>query len=156
MMQLGFKLSRRSIAVAAVGDWEVAFEDFRFLPAKREQVAVSATAYFQHLFAQLHPSAIAFYAPAERGRSTREVLAILEDLARTAELPVQRFTKPDVLSAMSVVPVATRADLHDRALPLRRPHASPTPPRDTAREVTVSEAVVVALLGAVWSHLPPP
>lgn len=153
---LGLKLSRRSIAVVVVADFEIVFEDVRHVPIKADRMDDTIRRYLTQLFQQFTLSAIAYYAPSTAPSMAQRLVQALEDEARRAELPIQRLNKADVFSGFGVVPVNTRAKLREQVARLWPVVATGEAGKVTTRQVVLAEAAAVALLGQIWHELPPP
>ena len=152
---LGLKLSRRSIAIVAVADFEIVFDDVRHVPIKADRMDDTIRRYLTQLFQQFTLSAIAYYAPSTGQSMAQRLVQVLEDEARLARLPIQRLNKADVFSGFGVVPVDTRAKLREQIARLW-PVVNDDQGKVTARQVVLAEAAAVALLGQIWHELPPP
>jgi hypothetical protein len=155
-MTLGLKLSRRSIAVAVVADFEIVFEDLRHVPMKPDRLESTVRRYLARLFQQFELSGIAYYAPTARQSMAQRLVHVLEEEARRSELPIQRLNKADVFSGFGVVPVDTRAKLRAQVARLWPVVAVADQARVSARQVVLAEAAAVGLLGQIWMELPPP
>lgn len=153
---LGLKLSRRSIAVVAVADFEIVFEDVRHVPTQADRMADTLRRYLTQLFQQFTLSAIAYYAPSTGPSMAQRLVQALEDEALRAQLPIQRLNKADVFSGFGVVPVDTRAKLREQVARLWPVVATDGHGKVTTRQVVLAEAAAVALLGQIWHELPPP
>jgi hypothetical protein len=152
---LGLKLSRRSIAIVAVADFEIVFDDVRHVPLKADRMDDTIRRYLTQLFQQFTLSAIAYYAPSTGPSMAQRLVQVLEDEARLARLPIQRLNKADVFSGFGVVPVDTRAKLREQVARLW-PVVNDDQGKVTTRQVVLAEAAAVALLGQIWHELPPP
>ena len=152
---LGLKLSRRSIAIVAVADFEIVFDDVRHVPIKADRMDDTIRRYLTQLFQQFTLSAIAYYAPSTGQSMAQRLVQVLEDEAQLAHLPIQRLNKADVFSGFGVVPVDTRAKLREQVARLW-PVVNDDQGKVTTRQVVLAEAAAVALLGQIWHELPPP
>lgn len=153
---LGLKLSRRSIAAVVVSDFEIVFEDMRHVPIKADRMDDTIRRYLTQLFQQFNLSAIAYYAPSTGQSMAQRLVQVLEDEARRAELSIQRLNKADVFSGFSIVPIDTRAKLREQVARFWPVVAMDKTGKVTPRQIVLAEAAAVALLGQVWTELPPP
>jgi hypothetical protein len=153
---LGLKLSRRSIAVVVVADFEIVFEDVRHVPIKVDRMDDALRRYLARLLQQFTFSGVAYYAPSTGQSMAQQLVQTLEDEARHAQLPIQRFNKADVFSGFGVVPVGTRAKLREQIARLWPVVAAEGHNKVTTRQVALAEAAAVGLLGQLWQQLPPP
>jgi hypothetical protein len=153
---LGLKLSRRSIAVVIVSDFEIVFEDVRHVPIKADRMEDAMRRYLTQLFQQFTLSAITYYAPSAGPSMAQQLVQVLESEAQRARLPIQRLNKADVFSGFGVVPVTTRAQLREQVARLWPAVVTEEHAKVTARQVALAEAAAVGLLGQIWQELPPP
>jgi hypothetical protein len=155
-MTLGLKLSRRSIAVVVVADFEIVFEDVRHVPIKTDRMEDTIRRYLAQLLQQFTLTGIAYYAPSTGQSMASRLVQVLEDEARRTQLPIQRLNKADVFSGFGVVPVNTRAKLREQIARIWPVVAVADQGKVTARHVVLAEAAGVGLIGQMWSELPPP
>lgn len=156
MTTLGLKLSRRSIGVTVVTDFEIVFEAVRHVPPHADRIEDTMRRYLKLLLEQFRISAIAYYAPTGGQSMAQRLVQVLEEHARQAKLPLQRLNKADVFSSCGVVPVDTRAKLREQVAVLWPVVAKDAQGKVTPRQMTLAEAAAVALVGQMWSELPPP
>jgi len=153
---LGIKVSRRALAVAVVSGTELLFEDLRHVPIQPDRVEGAVQKYFSQLVEQFAPVTVALYTPATGEGMAQRVAQVIERQAREAEIELQRFNKADIFSGFGVVPVATRERLRERVAQLWPVVGTASDAQTTRRQVALAEAAAVALLGQLWTELPPP
>lgn len=153
---LGFRLSRRSLAVVAVSDFDVVFDRVRYLPTNPDRMEERVRRFVRQLVQQFEPSALAYYAPTIGESRSQRLVQILEEEVTQTGIPLQRLNKGDVFSGFSVVPLRTREHLRANLEHVWPEVAADPNGKVLRRQVILAEAAAAALLGAVWHALPPP
>lgn len=146
---LGIKLARRLLASVVLQDEEFVWGDQRYVTSRPASVERAMGGYFDTLLNQVNPAAIYYYAPVGEGATTKRLVSLLEQAARSRSIPLHRLTKAVLLERFGVGPVCSRRDLHE----LLRPFWPRLEEGAKVRQVVLAEATAAALAGDIAHHL---
>lgn len=149
-MILGVKLSRRLVAFVGLTDEAFVFRDSRYLRAHQTQ-GDAVRQYFTEILTSARPDVVYYFAPADAGPVTAQLIKLLEEVAASLQTTVKPLTKYDLYSSLGITPARSREEVL-RAIGSLWPELSES---KAPRRPALAEAATAALLGACLQDWPP-
>lgn len=150
-MILGLKLGRRLVAAVALNDDRFVFQDSRYVRSPRTALEPVFERYLRHVFEQVKPAAVYYYAPIAAKTVTELLIKQLTAVSGAFGIPVKPLTRLEVFGSFGVLPIRTRHELCEQITafwPALRE-------AKVQRQEVLAEAAATALVGDLHQGWPP-